>query len=124
MSTEYGVMVEQIAGDGTPEAATTSWTYDPTTAAMISETDPNGGTTRYTVDSSGNVLSTTDPLGRTTSATYNSLNEPLTKTDGNGVTTTYTYDAHGNLLTVSTPLAGRARRRRPPTRMATATRVT
>ena len=73
---------------------------------MILETDPNGGTTRYTVDSSGNALSTTDPLGRTTSATYNSLNEPLTKTDGNGVTTTYTYDAHGNLLTVSTPLAG------------------
>jgi RHS repeat-associated protein len=103
---EYGVMVEQIAGYGTPEAATTSWTYDPTTAAMTSETDADGGTTTYTVDANGNVLSTTDPLGRGTSATYNSFNEPLTKTDGNDVTTTYAYDADGNLLTVSTPLAG------------------
>ena len=103
---EYGVMTEQTEGVGTAQAATTSWTYDPTTAAVTSQTNPNGGTTTYTVDSSGNVLSTTDPLGRRTSATYNSLNEPLTKTDGNGVTTTYTYDAHGNLLTVSTPLVG------------------
>lgn len=101
---EYGVRTSETQGFGTPQAATTWWTYDPTTAAVTSETDPNGGTTTYTVDASGNVLSTTDPLGRTTSATYNSFNEPLTKTDGNGVTTTYTYDANGNLLTVSTPL--------------------
>jgi RHS repeat-associated protein len=103
---EYGVLVAQTVGYGTPQAATTSWTYDPATAAVISETDPNGGTTTHTVDASGNVLSTTDPLGRATSATYNSFNEPLTKTDGNGVTTTHTYDAHGNLLTESTPLVG------------------
>jgi RHS repeat-associated protein len=101
---EYGVLVSQTAGFGTAAAATTSWTYDPATAAVTSETDPNGDTTYYTVNSSGNVLSTTDPLGRTSSATYNSFNEPLTKTDGNGVTTTSTYDSHGNLLTVSTPL--------------------
>jgi RHS repeat-associated protein len=103
---EYGILVAQTVGYGTREAATTSWTYDPVTAAVISETGPNGGTTTYTVDSSGNVLSTTDPLGRTTAATYNSVNEPLTKTDGKGVTTTYTYDPNGNLLTESTPLVG------------------
>ena len=101
---EYGVLIQQTVGYGTPQAASTSWTYDPATAAVTSETDPNGGTTNYTVDSSGNVLSTIDPLGRQTSATYNGFNEPLTSGDGNGVTTTKTYDSHGNLLTVSTPL--------------------
>ena len=101
---QYGLLIEQTAGSGTPGAATTLWTYDPATAAVISETNPNAGITTYTVNASGDVMSTSDPLGRTASATYNSFNEPLTKTDGNGVTTTYTYDAHGNLLTVSTPL--------------------
>ncbi|MHB8613374.1 MAG: RHS repeat-associated core domain-containing protein [Candidatus Dormibacteraceae bacterium] len=101
-----GVRTAETNGYGTSLAATWSWTYDPTTAATITATDPDGHTATYGVDASGNVLSTNDPLGRQTSATYNSFNEALTKTDGNGVTTTYTYDAHGNRLTVSTPLVG------------------
>jgi RHS repeat-associated protein len=105
-SYQDGVRTAETKGYGTSKAATWSWTYDPTTGAPITATDPDGHTTTSSVDASGNVLATNDPLGRQTSATYNSLNEPLTKIDGNGVTTTYTYDAQGNLLTVSIPLVG------------------
>ena len=101
---QYGVRTAETRGYGTAAAATWSWTYDPATAAPITATDPNGWSTNYVVDASGNVLTTIDPLNRSTSATYNSFNEPLTKTDGTNVTTTYTYDANGNLKSVSTPL--------------------
>jgi len=103
---QNGVRVSETKGYGTSKAATWSWTYDPNTAGPITETDPNGHTTAYGYDASGNLLETNDPLGRKTTATYNSFNEPLTKTDGNGVTTSFAYDAHGNLQTVSTPLVG------------------
>ena len=93
-----------IHGAGTPQAATTSYTYDPTTLGLASITDPNGHTTTKTYDARGNLLSATDPLGRTTSYTYNIFNEPLTVTDSLGVTTTNTYDTHGNLLTTATPI--------------------
>lgn len=101
-----GLLVSQTAGYGTTSAATTSYAYDPSTLALTAVTDPNGNTTTYTVDSSGNVLTATDPLGRVTTKTYNSFNEILTVKDGNGVTTTNTYDGSGNLSQTSRPLTG------------------
>jgi RHS repeat-associated protein len=91
---------------GTSFAATTTYTYDPSTLGIASETDPNGHTTTYAYDGQGNELSKVDPLGRTTTSTYSSLDEPLTVTDPLGVTTTSLYDGNGNLLSVSTPLTG------------------
>ena len=103
---QYGLLASQTKGYGTPQAATTTYSYDPSTTALLSETDPDGETTYFSVDSNGNQLWETDPLGRRTTATYNSFNEPLTKTDALGVTTTYTYDNKGRLLSTSTPLIG------------------
>jgi len=97
-------LVSVTHGVGTPQAATTSYTYDPATFGIASVTDPDGHVTTNTYDARGNLLSTTDPLGRTTSYTYNSFGEVLTTTDPLGVTTTNTYDAHGNLLSSSTPV--------------------
>lgn len=101
---QYGVRTFTTSGYGTSAAATTSFTYDPNTLALIGMMDPNGNVTTYTVDSSGNILTRTDPLGRVTTNTYNSLNEVLTTEDGNSVTTTNAYDSHGNLTSTSTPL--------------------
>jgi RHS repeat-associated protein len=101
---QYGVRTAETQGSGTAAAATSSWTYDPNTAAPITATNPDGWTTNYVVDSSGNVLSAVDPLGRGTSATYNAFNEPLTQTDGDGITMTDTYNADGDVTSVSTPL--------------------
>jgi RHS repeat-associated protein len=94
----------ETRGAGTPQAATTSYTYDPVTLGLASVTDPDGHATTATYNSQGDVLTQADPLGRTTMYTYNSLNQVTSVTDPSGVTTTYTYDADGNLLSTSRPL--------------------
>jgi len=103
---QYGVRTYITRGYGTAAAATTRYLYDSATLGPRAVIDPNGNTTTFTVDSSGNILTKTDPLGRVTTATYNALNEPLTVQDGKGVTTTLTYDTYGNPLTSSTPVTG------------------
>ena len=91
----------ETKGYGTPQAATTSFLYDPNTLQATQITDPDGHVTSMTYDTHGNLLTKTDPLGRKTSYTYNPLNETLTSTDPNGVTTTNTYDKYGNLTKAS-----------------------
>lgn len=103
---QYGELLSETKGYGTPQAATWTFGYDPATLGMTSVTDPDGHTTTSTFDSEGNTLTTTDALGRTTTNTYDALNDLLTSTDPLGVTTTMTYDAHGNLLSTSRPLTG------------------
>ncbi len=103
---QYGELLSETKGYGTPQAATWTFGYDPATLGMTSVTDPDGHTTTSTFDSEGNTLTTTDALGRTTTNTYDSLNDLLTSTDPLGVTTTMTYDAHGHLLSTSRPLTG------------------
>lgn len=99
-----GLRSKATTGYGTAAAATTTYTYDPTTEAPATITDPLNHTTSYTYDGAGNELSRTDPLHQTTTRTYDSLNDLLTSTDPAGVTTTNTYDTRGNRLTASTPL--------------------
>jgi YD repeat-containing protein len=81
---------------GTPQAATTAFTYDLSTNNVASKTDPNAHTTTYTWDSQGNQTSSTGPLGRTTSTSWTALNEPASVTDPAGHSTTFGYDTRGN----------------------------
>jgi RHS repeat-associated protein len=97
-------MLSVTSGVGTSAAATTSYTYDPVSLGIISETDPDGNTTTSTYDASGNLLTRTDPLGGVTTYTYNALNEVLTSADPLGNTAAYSYDAAGNPLSVTDPL--------------------
>jgi RHS repeat-associated protein len=90
-------------GAGTPQAATTSYTNDPTTLAQATVTDPNGHVSRSSYDLAGNLMSATDGLGTSSSYSYDNLGDVLTVTDPNGVLTTNSYDANGNQLTTSTP---------------------
>ncbi len=101
-----GQALSETKGVGTPEASTTSYTYDPTTNAVASITNNDQKTTTYTYDSRGNQLTSLDPLNRATSATYNGFDEPLTQTDASNVVTTMTYDGAGRLKTISRPLLG------------------
>ena len=78
-----------------------------------------GGTTHYTWDHFGNLLSATDPIGAISSATYdvrgfkrtsfdvdagswsyspNSLGELVSQTDAKGRATTHTYDPTGRII--------------------------
>ena len=56
---------------GTPQAVTTTFTYDTTYSQVTSVTDPLGHTTKVTYDTKGNLTSVTDPLGNTSGFTYN-----------------------------------------------------
>jgi RHS repeat-associated protein len=94
-----GQLVSLIKGYGTSSAATTTYTYDPASAAVATVTDSNGHTTSYTYDANGNQTGQTDALGHSTSATYSSLNDLTSATDANGNVTHYTYDSNGNIQT-------------------------
>ena len=80
-----------------------SWTYDASTSAVLTHTDPRGNTTTYTVDAAGNRLTTTHPTVTqpasqmaSTSATYNSAGQLLTRTDEEGTLTQLTYFSSGS----------------------------
>jgi RHS repeat-associated protein len=102
----YLQLIKLVRGQGTPQAATWSYTYNAYTGELTSTTDPDGHTTYATWDAQGNKTSVTDPLERYTSATYDAANDLTSSTDAAGVMTTFSYDAHHNLVSKSTPLTG------------------
>ena len=91
-----GQLTQSTTGYGTSAAASTCYTYDPSTERWWSVTSPRGYVTTNSYDSHGNLLTTTDQLGRTTTNTYDGLNDVLTSQDPAQVTTTMTYDGQGN----------------------------
>ncbi len=101
-----GEPVVVVTGANSATPSTWRYSYDPLTLALTQIIDPNGNTTNFTNDASGNVTSVQDALGNSASATYNSLNEPLSVTDPLGITTTYSYDTNGNLLASTVTGAG------------------
>jgi RHS repeat-associated protein len=99
---------------------TTSATYDPLFSKKTSETDAEGNTTVYCLDSphapadnrcpaasgkTGNVLATIDAEGNVTTFTYFSNGDLKTMTDARNFTTRYlTYDASGSTSLMSDPV--------------------
>ena len=61
----------------------TKYTYDTSGDLLTTTQDPSGlnATTTYTYDSNGNLLSSVDALGNTVTYTYNSDDQLLTKTE-------------------------------------------
>jgi len=105
---QSNLLLSRTKGYGTAQQATWTYTYDPTTLGVTSETDPNGHTSSNTWDSSGNLLSHTDAVSRTTSYAYDAFNDTTAITDPLGVVTHMAYDTHGNLLSISRPLVATA----------------
>ena len=92
--------VEGLCSCGGPQAQT--WTYDDQ-MNVISHLNALGQAATYTYDANGNELTGTGVLG-SSSFTYNQFGEVLTATDALGGLTTNTYDAAGNLLSVTDAL--------------------
>jgi len=76
-------------------------------------TDPNGHTTNFTYNATGDLTSVTDAAGNETTYTYNERGFRLTQVSPRGnvegakpseYTTTFTYDADGHRLTATDPL--------------------
>jgi RHS repeat-associated protein len=64
---------------------------------------PDGTTSSFTYDSSGNVLTATDGAGKLRKYTYNSRGQALTATNPSGGVTTFTYNADATLATRKDP---------------------
>jgi RHS repeat-associated protein len=102
--------------DGTTNASTTTFTYDPLFQEMATVTDPLGHTTTFGYDTSGNLTSVTDPLNHQTSLTYNGDGQIATISDPMDNTLQFGYfggdltrisDPVGNTTTRFVDLAGR-----------------
>lgn len=131
MTYTHGRLMNITKGYGTPDATTTSYTYD-TYGNPLTTTDGRGNTTTFTYDAYDRLISTITPEGiqssilydannnktRTTTTlengagltadtTYNLLDKPTTLTadiDTNQRSSiAYTYDPNENLLTTTYP---------------------
>lgn len=70
--TDADELATETIGAGTPEAATTTWTYNPD-GTVDSRTDPLGGVWGYDYDAVGRVIGDIDPLGRRTGHRYDRI---------------------------------------------------
>ena len=95
------LLVSETKGYGSSSPSTTSYTYDPITLGISTETDPNGNVETFAYDDNGNKVSSSDALGYTTDYTYDADNDLISTVDPNGVVTTNTYDAAGHIATAS-----------------------
>jgi RHS repeat-associated protein len=92
-----GLLVSETQGYGTSDAGTWSYTYDPMTLGISTETDPDGNLQTFSYDSHGNMIAKSDGLGRTTDYAYD-VSDDLTETiDPDGVATVNQYDQSGHI---------------------------
>ena len=96
-----GQLTSVTLADGTPDATTTTYTYD-AAGRRIRDTGPLGEVTSYTYDRAGQLTAMTDPLGYTTTYTYTPRGQLQSQTNPLGAATTYSYDARGRLQTITT----------------------
>ncbi|MBI2612075.1 hypothetical protein HYW54_05045 [Candidatus Gottesmanbacteria bacterium] len=76
----------------------TKYTYD-TSGEMLTLTDPLNHIVTWTRDSFGNKLTEKDALLKTTTFEYDTIGRLKKKTDADAKVFSYTYDNNGNLLT-------------------------
>ncbi|MHB8289582.1 MAG: RHS repeat-associated core domain-containing protein [Acidimicrobiales bacterium] len=125
--TSYGSNT-QIGSQQNTNPATTGYARDPGTLLATSKTGPDGNTTTYVYDTSGNLCwsapysvssptcgsppaAITNPPAGPTVYTYNSFDEVTSSKDPMGNVTTNAYDTNGNLCwsapyVVSSPTCG------------------
>ena len=87
----------------TPQAVTTTFTYEPVFNQVATVTDPLSHTTTFGYDAKGNLTTITNALSKTTTLTVNAQGQPLTITDPLSNVTTFTYEV-GDLVKVKDPL--------------------
>lgn len=88
------------------DAGAWQYRYDTKKGTLVSKTDPQGGTTSYIYDTSGNSTSTINPDGTATNATYDNMGNILTRTNALGQTTSYVYNAFGQVTGITDALSG------------------
>jgi len=104
-STSAGQSSAVTHGYGTALATTESFTYD-SANDLLTSTDGNGHTTKYTYDGHANRTSMVDADNHETKWTYDSTHDVETETKPSGEKTTYQRDGHGNPEVIERPAPG------------------
>jgi len=86
---------------------TMTYEYDPIFNNLIKTIDKNGNITTYGYDSRGNLTSLTNALNQTTRFEVNTLGEVTAVTDALGHRTTVDYDTHANVIGIVDALSHR-----------------
>jgi len=93
---------------GTPQAVTTTFTYEAPSAwtfnRLTSVTTPINTTTTWAYDDPNRKITITDPLGHQTVLTHNTAGQPVSVANALQQTTTLGYDTTRNLISVTDPL--------------------
>lgn len=101
---EFRLTAVSAARGTTITSGDVSWTYEYDPAGrLVSESDFNGRTQRYSRDAAGQLLELTGTDGRSTVFTYDSTGELIERRDPSGAVTTFNYDATGFLITAASP---------------------
>ncbi len=88
--------VTEVDGPLAGDQDKVTYTYDTNTGDRLTETRPLVGTTYFTYDTAGNVMTVTDPGGVVTTYTYDGRNR-VVSTTRDGITTGSTYTAAGEI---------------------------
>jgi RHS repeat-associated protein len=92
--------VERSTGSGTVPY-TTDYSYNDASGGWLSQkTSPDGVSTQYSYDPSGEQTAVTNGAGDTTSYSYDSLGRQVKVTNPDGTATETAYDAAGNATSV------------------------
>lgn len=97
-----GLLTSETKGYGTSDAGTWSYTYDPVSLGVSTESDPDGNLQTFTYDTHGNQTSASNALGYTTLSTYDDHGDIIESVDPTGVATVNTYDLAGHVNTTAT----------------------
>ena len=89
--------------DGTPDAVTTTFTYEPQFNHLASVTDPLNHTSSFSYDQNGNLITATDPLNHQMSLAYNNAGQVSSVTDALNNVVTFGYFG-GDMVSVTDPL--------------------
>ncbi|SED13647.1 RHS repeat-associated core domain-containing protein [Amycolatopsis tolypomycina] len=94
---QNGLLTSEAKGYGTADAGTTSYTYDPVTLGVSTQTDPDGYVETFAYDDHGNKTSESDALGYTTNYAYDDAGDVVETIDANGVATVNQFDQAGQI---------------------------
>jgi YD repeat-containing protein len=86
-----------------PHGKSTTYSYDPESGQLASETSPLGATTQRAYDTRGNCISVTGPDGATTTIEYDVRNLPVRAVDAMNGVRRWAYDREGHLSEEETP---------------------
>lgn len=92
-----GVLTSETKGYGTSDAGTWTYTYDPVSLGIATETDPDGNVETFTYDDHDNKTSESNGLGSTTNYAYDANSDLIETIDPNGVATVNQYDQSGHI---------------------------